>query len=485
MSRPAAGLAAALVLAAVLAPAAVAPAAAAGPSVEATVGGTAIDGARVVVTADPSLRIDASADRPIDAVAVRVDGRLVRSFSPNATTVDRTVPLVLDRGDNRVAVSVEAGNRTERLVGTVAKDAVAPRVAFTAPFSSSPLAGPPGMTRVDRPSVRLAGDLIDTAGAAAVTITHTYTYTHAGNRERHRRTYSITDPGASFSRRLFLGLGTNRIRVQVRDRVGYARTYEFDLKMHDSDPPNVQFDRVERVDNGSRVRVAGTVDDDVKVDTVAVTRGYGNAERLLVEPTTREPDPDRRSVRFEATVPVAPRTGRVRIVATDVAGRSAARELPDEFGRPAVPDVRIAGARIEDGRVRVRGTVEGGEIERVVVETTTADGERIGLATVHDGAAVRRVDVDRRLGAAADGPTVVRLRAVDATGTERVASRTVGGPTPTPTPAADRPATDGAAGTPASGSAPSLPGPDSPVLAAGVGAATVTALAGAVVLLFR
>lgn len=111
-----------------------------------------------------------------------------------------------------------------------------------------------------------------------------------------------------------------------------------------------------------------------------------------------EPDPDRRSVRFETTLPAGPRTGQVRFVATDAAGTTDARELSDDFGRPVVPDLRLDGSttRRRDGVVRVHGSVVGGELERVAVETTTADGEWIALATVHARAVTRQVDVDGR-----------------------------------------------------------------------------------------
>jgi hypothetical protein len=476
-----------VVLVAVLWPAG--PAAAAAPSVEASVDGDPLDDTPIAVTEDPSLRIEATADRRIQRVAVWVDGELVRSFSPNDTTVSRTVPLTLGRGDNRVAVVVEAGDRT-RLVGTVTKDTSAPRVAYTGPFTSSPDEGPPESVPVDRPSIRLAGDLVDASRITRITIRNRYTYTYAGERNRRQRSHVIRDPGPSFSQELLLGPGTNRVRVQIHDAAGRARIQEFALVLRDSEPPTVQFDRIEHVANGSRVRITGTVSDDVKVESVAVTGGRGNGRQYLVEPTTREPAPDRRSVRFETTVPVTRQTGQVRIVAEDIVGTTVSRELPDEYGRPAVPDVQITNARIDDGTVRVRGGVVGGEIDRVVVETTTPDGERVGLATVHDGSVTRRVDVDRRLGAAASDPTVVRLRAVDATGAEYTASRTVGAsPTATPTPAAAA-STPGrgtatVAPTPALGVTSGVPGADSPVVAAGVATAALSAFAGAVVLFFR
>lgn len=459
---------------------------AADASVEATVDGTSIDGARLVVADDPTLSVSGQAPERVEKVTVRVDGSTRRVFSPNATAFSRDVPLSLDEGDHRVAVIVRAGGRTVEAVGTVAKDTTGPRVAYRSPATTAAVEGPPDMVPVTTPSVELAGKLSDVSGVETVTVTHTYVYQFAGERHRHRERYVIRDPGSAFSQRLFLGIGTNRIQVRLADRTGNVRSHELRLKLRDGDAPTIRFTRIERIDGGERVRVAGVASDDVKLRTVGVTGGHGNSERLLLTATGAQPDPDRRTVRFETTVPAGPQTGRIRFVATDYQGASTARSLPNEYGRPVAPDLRLDGARtrLRDGRVTVRGAAFGGEIKRVTVETRTPGGERVAFATVHAGAVTRRVEVSRRLGAAESGRTVVRLRVVDAAGQEHTTSLVVGeraSATATPTAATATATTTPTAEPPGPGGGDGRPD----LVTAGVAGVTLSALAAALVLVFR
>ena len=423
----------------------VAPAAAAGPELSVTADGTSLaDGGRVVADGPPTLRIAATADDRLTALSVRIDGTVVRSVRPNATATNRSWTVEPGDGSHAVTVRAETAGATAAIEATVVVDTEPPRIALRRPIETSPVAPVPDVIRVDSPDARLAGALVDESGVASLHVEHEYTYQFAGETDRYRRTYRIEDPNGSFDRPLALGVGDNELLVRATDRLGRTRIHEFTVRLRDRAPPRVSFTEVERTGDG-RLRVAGVATDDVQLASLRLTRGYGNGATYLLNEAPPRPDPDRRSVRFETTLDVGPRTGQARLVATDVVGSTTARELPDRVTTPPVA-VRIDAVERDAGGVRVRVVVDGNgrEVTAVDVETRRPDGDRIALASVHRRGTVDRTTVDSRL-AAAPGPTVVRVIATDADGGEHVATRRLDGAATTPTAASPGPSPTAAA----------------------------------------
>ncbi len=445
--RPSALVVAALLVLPALALAPVAPAAAAGPVLSVTADGTALaDGGRVVVDGPPTLRIGATADEPLTALSVRIDGVVVRSVRPNATATNRSWTVDPGRGSHTVTVRAETEGATAALETTVVVDTEPPRIALRRPVETAAVEPVPAVVRVDSPDARLAGALLDESGVASLHVEHEYEYEFGGEGDRYRRTHTIESPNGSFDRPLALGIGDNELSVRATDRLGRTRVHEFTVRLRDRAPPRVSFTEVERTGDG-RLRVAGVATDDVQLASLRLTSGYDSGDTYLLDEAPPRPDPDRRSVRFETTLDVGPRTGQVQVLATDVAGSTTARELPDRATTPPV-SVQIESAERDaagDG-VRVRAVVDGNgrDVTAVDVETRRPDGGRIALASVHRRGATDRVTVDRRL-AAAPGPTVVRVVATDGAGGDHVATARLdggaGAASPTATPSPDATAT--------------------------------------------
>lgn len=408
-------------------------AAADGPTVAVTVEGTALpDGGSVTVSDDPDVTVDVEANATVDRVSIRVNGSERHSFAPDDTAFERTVTLDLDEGDHELTVVAEA-NETASLAGTVTKDSTGPRISYTSPFTTD-RSPPPDVVDLDAADVTLAGDLHDASGVDRLYVERTYEYSFAGDSENARRQIRIDEPGDSFSRSLLLGLGENELLVRATDSRGQTRIHRTTLRVTDDTRPEITVTAVEPVADGTEARIAGEVTDDVKVESLSVRAG-SDAESFLLNPTSKEPSRERLAATFETTV--AADAGTVVLEATDVAGNVRTEEVAVDLDRRVAPEIGVDRGRTvrEDGAVRVRASVTGGETTGVVVETLDADGAILASETVHgpDGEARDEVAVDLRL-PAADGETTVVLRATDARGEEHVRRLTVAPPTPTPTP---------------------------------------------------
>ncbi len=410
-------------------------AAADGPTVAVTVEGTALpDGGSVTVSDDPDVTVDVGANATVERVSIRVNGSERHSFAPDDTAFERTVTLDLEEGDHELTVVAEA-NETASLAGTVTKDSTGPRISYTSPFTTD-RSPPPDAVDLDAADVTLAGDLHDASGVDRLYVERTYEYSFAGDSESARSQIRIGDPGDSFSRSLLLGLGENELLVRATDSRGQTRIHRTTLRVTDDTRPEITVTAVEPVADGTEARIAGEVTDDVKIESLSVRAG-SDAESFLLNPTSKEPSRDRLAAAFETTV--AADAGTVVLRATDVAGNVRTEEVAVDLDRRVAPVIGVDRGRTvrEDGAVRVRASVTGGETTGVVVETLDADGAILASETVHgpDGEARDEVTVDLRL-PAADGETTVVLRATDARGEEHVRRLTVAPPTPAPTPAA-------------------------------------------------
>jgi hypothetical protein len=434
---------------------ALAPTAVAQPTVEVTVDGTEVRaGGTVTVTDDPVVAVDIEGNESIRSVTIRIDGEPRRSVEPNATNVSERFTLDLTDGDHTMVVVVDGD---DRLTATIRKDSTGPLVTYTSPFQSTG-APPTGAVAIDRAETTLSAELSDLSGVREVRIERIYEWRFAGRARRDVATSRIENPGDNVSQPLLFGLGRNELHVTAIDVHGQRRTHDITVWLLDNRDPEIDLDRFERA--GGDLHVAGTVRDNVKVNSLSY-RVVGTAQkRFVLNPTSAEPIRSRLAVDFAFTVPIGDRTETIVLEATDVAGNELSWSLPLDYRGHLVPTVTVAEAVVNGSHVDVAGTVTDGQVTRVVVESVGPDGTVVDSRTIYDGDPTSHVVVRERVAAAA-GETTVVIRAVDAEGRDHRASRTLTTPvaapvtdastvtatptspvTPTPTPATT--GTDGA-----------------------------------------
>lgn len=205
-----------------------------------------------------------------------------------------------------------------------------------------------------------------------------------------------------------------------------------------------------------------------------------SAETYVLNKSDEGPDRERLSPSFEFTATAGANADSLTLVAVDSAGNERTRDVSLDFERRVNPTIGLDRATAtDDGEVHVVGTVSEGRVTRVTVETVSTDGGVLGLRTVHDGEATRRVSIDERLAGAGEGTKVV-VRAVDTMGGKHGQSIRARGDAPestttsgeTSTPAPSETATAAAdAGNRAEAAGES--GPSFPVGPAGLGGAAV------------
>ncbi len=402
----------------VLASTAVTPVAGDSPTVTIAVDGEAVvSGSETVVQSDPTVTVVVESSSPVEHVDVRVDGEIRWSRAPGTRSVEETVPLALDSGVATVTVVASAAG-VESVSATVIKDDLRPRVAYTAPFETSALAGVPAEVRVDAAETTLAGDLVDDAGVTRLTVDRAYTYERAGTTLASRRHHAQRDPGDSFDQPLLLGDGRNNVTAQYTDRLGQIRADTFVVVVDDTTAPTVNVS-VPAQTSAETVQLTGTVRDAVKVTDLRVTRPDGT-EAILVQ-TDAEPDRDRLAVALEETVPLRDGTNDIVVTARDPAGNTATETVTVEHTGDVDPRVNVTAwpvAGVTDA-VRVVGVVSGGPVTRVTVESVDeATGDRLDVLRVRGAAEpVTRVGVNASL-AAANASTTVRVLVTDADGVQ-------------------------------------------------------------------
>lgn len=402
----------------VLASVTVVPVTGASPTVTLTVDGEPVAaGSETLVRTDPTVGVRVEASAPVELVDVRVDGAIRWSREPGESSVEATVPLALESGANEVTVVANADG-VSSVSATVIKDDQRPRVAYTAPFETSALAGVPAEVRVDAAATTLAGDLVDDAGVTRLTVDRAYTYERAGETLASRRHHAQRDPGDSFDQPLLLGDGRNNVTAQYTDRLGQIRADSFVIVVDDTTAPTVDVSAPAQT-SAETVRLTGTVRDAVKVTELRVTRPDGT-EAILVQ-TDAEPDRDRLAVALEETVPLRDGTNEIVVTARDPAGNTATETVTVERTGDADPRVNVTARPVAGATdaVRVVGTVSGGPVTRVTVESVDeATGDRLDVVRVRGAAEpATRVGVNASL-AAANVSTTVRVLVTDADGVQ-------------------------------------------------------------------
>lgn len=399
------------------------PTAAGQVSVEVTVDDTAVrNGDTVTVTDDPVVDIVADGNEPIASVTVRVDGETRQSFSPNATNVSERFTLDLTDGTHEVAVVIDGD---ERLTATIRKDSTGPLITYTSPFQS---AGAPrtGQVAIDRADATLAATLDDLSGVREVRIERTYEWRFAGRPRRSVETHRIENPGDNVSQPVLFGLGRNELRVVAVDVHGQRRTHDITVWVFDNRQPVIELDRFERTGDG--LHVAGTVRDNVKVNSLAY-RVAGTAQKnFVLNPTSTEPIRSRTAVDFEFTVSLGDSAEAIVLEATDAAENEREWTVPLDYRGHVEPRITFNETRVSDGGIDVTGTVADGQVEQVVIESVGPDGAVVDSRTVYDGDATSHVEVRGRV-AAASGETTVVIRATDVDGRVYRESVTLATPT--------------------------------------------------------
>jgi len=401
----------------VLASTAVTPVAGDSPTVTMAVDGeTVVRGSETVVQSDPTVTVVVEASSPVEHVDVRVDGEIRWSRAPGTRSVEETVPLALDSGAVTVTVVASAGG-VESVSATVIKDDLRPRVAYTAPFETSALAGVPAKVSVETGTTTLAGELVDDVGVERISIAREYAYTsHSGDDgERASRVqHRISEPNGSFSQSMLFGDGRNNVTARYTDRFGQLRVDEFVVVVDDTTAPVVDVSAPAQT-SADTVRVTGTIRDGVKVSSLAVQAPDG-AGRVLVQ-TDAEPDPDRLAVELDETVAVREGTNEIVVEASDPAGNTATETLVVEVAEDVPPQVTLT-TGVTDGQVQVDGRVDGPSTRVTLESIDGSTGERLDVVRVHEsGVPAAHVPFEVSLAAAQDA-TTVRVLVTDGEGAQ-------------------------------------------------------------------
>jgi len=394
------------------------------------------EGERLELSGDPELALDVRSGSTIDIVSVRVDGRTRRSYVPNASSFNETTELDLDPGPHDVRVVVEA-DRTTSFAAELVNDPNGPLATFRSPFSAGfvgengSYSAPEGNYTLEASEVALEADLHDRVGVDRVTVERVYEGEFRGTTVFDRERFRINDPGDSVSRSLRLGEtgagaenGTNALNVTLFDKFGQSQQYDVELRVNDTDDPEIEINNVEPKIERQAATIEFTVRDDVGVESV----GYrlGDATGFGLKYLLFGQEPVERPVResFSQTVRVTGSEDDITLVATDGAGHRTNLTRTVDYAslvRPRIQFVPNETGVVGERVVRVRGEVFDGQIVRVRAETVSSDGDVLDLVAVHGGSVTENVTVDQRLNTSIY-PATVRIRAVDATGTEHVES---------------------------------------------------------------
>ena len=403
-------------------------------------------GDTVTTTDDPRISFTANSSSQISLIALRVDGRTYRSYTPNSTTYSQTVTLDVQPGSHEVELVTKTTARVHEYHLTVTEDSVAPTMTFTNPIGATG-ASLEESYDVGRSQVTIAGTVEDRSGVEKVTLEHTYRYTQAGDSEQGREQTVIHNPNGSVSWSVDLIAPqetstetTNRIEVRLYDQFGQIRQYEFNLTVRDDAPPEVTITDLTALHETAEVRVKFSVTDAAGIRSVRVSNAdvpNVGRNRLL----SLDPEAQPVAAEFTHTVPVDEGSPSVTLVATDASGQEQVVRRELNYSALITPVTRIKTREtrfVDDTRVSMVGNVSEGKIARVRLETVAPNGTVLDIQTAHSGTVVSQVALNETLRAETDVyPVRVRVRTLDATGAEHLESVTLSQPVAGRTPSAN------------------------------------------------
>jgi len=390
-----------------------------------------VSGGNITTTDDPRLSFNVTAQSQITLIVLRIDGRTYRSYTPNATNYSQSATLELQQGAHAVAVVTKTQNNVSEYNLTVIEDSAPPTIQLTEPISVD---GRPfgDSYDVDRSRVEIAGTLQDRSNVTKVSIKHTYQYSYAGETEGGQEQVVIRNPNDSVSVPVHLippqqtsTETTNQIAITLHDRFGQVRRYEFELDVTDDAQPEIDITDIEALYPTSKVQVDFSVGDAVGIRSVRVTKTDNpNLGRHLL--LSRDPEQQPVEAEFTHTLSVGKGASTITLVAVDTSGQQRVIRRELNYSSLITPDTRIDVQRTRfrsERRVRAVGNITEGKIERVRVETVAANGTVLDIQTVHNGTVVSHVEMNETLRAGTNiYPVRVRVRTLDATGTEHLDS---------------------------------------------------------------
>jgi hypothetical protein len=309
-------------------------------------------------------------------------------------------------------------------------------MTFDAPVSAG-FVGPNGTYEplnssytLNKSRIAIAGTIHDRSAVDEVVIEHEYRYWFGGSQEYTTSRTVITDPGDSIREGLKLGpfqpaagTGTNTVRITLRDEFGHEREYKTEIRATDSSSPTISIVEREPVDTRSAVRIRAVASDDVGLTSVGfrpgtVNSSYGQQYLYL----QRQPANLSVSENVTTTVEVTDRTENITLLATDITGNTTTKQLTVNYTALVSPNFRFdwaASGALETGAIQIAGEVYDGQITRVHVETVDPDGDTIDISSVYSGNVTEQTAFKTQLDAGVY-PATIRVRAIDATGTEHI-----------------------------------------------------------------
>ncbi|WP_436927878.1 hypothetical protein [Halosimplex amylolyticum] len=417
-----------------------------GPTVDVSIGSTAIangdtyeTGDDVTLAINASVGADAAAGTALSEIVVRVNGERVRSIAVNGSSASERVEPELSNGGNdvRVIVTDDAGE-VDATAFTVDKDAEAPHVYLTSPYETAPWK-PIADGTTNGSAATIAGNVIEDSSVEKLRITREF--------DGETSTRVLRDVGENFSVEMVLGYtggnesGTNDVRVTATDEFGNVRLYAFSIDVTDDRAPRISLEPFPNETTSNRIFLAGTVEDDVGIReanlTVSGVDGNVTDTESIAASRTSRLDPDRLSKSFnESIYALYPGTYEATVTVTDITGKQTTRTVTIERRpheeRDVAPEIAIDRDRtvvIGAERLFLSGVAYEGVTERLVVETRRADtDETLDYQVVHSGSRRDRVEFDREVAIAANR-TVVIVRATDGKGVEHTERFVVDGDT--------------------------------------------------------
>ena len=380
-------------------------------------------GGTTQVSTDPRVGVSVTADQAIATVVLRVNGNTIGTFEPGAATFSHSEVPDLNDGSNEftvVAKTADGSVASQKIVLT--KDDRAPFIRFTSPFETSYYRDVvPNRTTVNDSYVTVSGELHDATGVEHITIKRKYPYTHANVRHVSDARWDLSNPSGTFSKRIFLGNGTNEVSIRVEDVLGHSRQYDTEFVVTDDQKPQIDL-TLPKTTHRSTLELSGEVSDNVQVDSVTTGVKGVIAAKSLFDGINDQPDESAVRVRLDGSVRLRPGVNNVTVTATDLAGNTVTDYQKVDYEPTVVPVVefdREATRFTPNGTLQVSGVVTDGKIRQVTVESDDAtSGDVVDLAQVYAGPDVtNEVSFSNAL-ALADGRTRIVVRATDSNGDE-------------------------------------------------------------------